>query len=348
MNRYNQVAGNWRVLFGTRLQKISLDAGFTCPNRDGTLSRRGCIFCNPHGSGTGLGAQSLSEQWQYWIDYYQARGALSLYIAYLQAFSNTYGPYEKFDAVLSQLEALPHNAGMSIGTRPDCLDEQKLARMALTKERISRRLQQEGYSAPAEMWLELGVQSSNNDTLTRIARGHNFAQVQNAVQLANAHDIPVCVHVMAGLPQETWRDFEKTVADVCALPISGIKFHCLYVVRHTVMETLWQRGDYTPPEMEDYAACVAKLLPRIPSRIIIHRLTSDAVDEDWLAPAWSVQKAAVIRRINALLCEQNTWQGKNADVPNAVPLWYSLKENLPKTEWRAWKKSWEEHKKERT
>ncbi|MFV0421488.1 TIGR01212 family radical SAM protein [Oleidesulfovibrio sp.] len=351
MNRYHQLSAYWRNMYGARIQKIPLDAGFTCPNRDGTLSTRGCIFCNPQGSGSGLGLKgvTLPEQWAYWQGVYGPRHKSGLYIAYLQAFSNTYGPLEKLEDTLSQIEGLTGVIGIGIGTRPDCLDEQRLDRIARSLERINATLAVSGIlgegvcgKSRAEIWLELGLQTSNDETLLRINRGHDYASFVNGVHMAHDRGIKVCAHLIAGLPGETVADFSQTVADVAALPVAGVKFHSLYVAEGTGVARLWREGLYEPMGMEEYARAVAHALPVFSADVVIHRLTGDAAEGELLAPDWNTGKRGVIAKIEAILGDEDIWQGKFADAPGAVPAWFNHELALPEGQRAAWRRAMSE------
>lgn len=346
MNRYHQLSAYWRNLYGARIQKIPLDAGFTCPNRDGTLSTRGCIFCNPKGSGSGLGLQGLTlpEQWAYWQGVYGARHKSGLYIAYLQAFSNTYGPLEKLEDTLSKIEGFTGVVGISIGTRPDCLDEPRLDRIARSLERINASLAAKGIlgeslcgKSGAEIWLELGLQTSNDETLRRINRGHDYASFVRGVHMAHERGIKVCAHLIAGLPGETSEHFSQTVADVASLPVAGVKFHSLYVAKGTELATLWRDNRYKPMEMEEYAQAVAHALPMLSAEVVIHRLTGDASEDELLAPGWNTGKSDVIARIESILREEDIWQGKAVDAPDSIPAWFSHQQSLSKQQLPAWR-----------
>ncbi|MGX7950336.1 TIGR01212 family radical SAM protein [Oleidesulfovibrio alaskensis] len=352
MNRYYQLSSYWRHRYGARIQKIPLDAGFTCPNRDGTLSHSGCVFCNPGGSGSGLARKGLTlpEQWAHWQGIYGPRHKSGLYIAYLQSFSNTYGPLEKLEGVLSQIEGFTGVVGAGIGTRPDCLDEQRLDRIARSIGRIDAALAASGIQpqgicgkAGAEVWLELGLQSSSDATLRRINRGHDFACFVKAVHMAHERGLKVCAHLIAGLPGETGADFARTVADVAALPVAGVKFHGLYVAEHTAVAAMWRSGEYRPMEMEEYAQAVASGLAVLPAGVVIHRLTGDAAEGELLAPAWSADKRGVIARIEAVMRQNGLWQGCRADAPHSTPLWFSQQHMLPAAMHDRWRRSVEEH-----
>ena len=200
MHTWNTFTVHLRQRFGQRVQKIPLDAGASCPNRDGTLSRAGCTFCNAIGSGSGLGlaGMNLPAQWEHWREHFRKSNRASLFLAYLQSFSNTYGPASRLAAMLEIFRTLPDLAGVSVGTRPDCLDPEKMAIL--------------GAAPWKEKWLELGVQTLNDATLRRINRGHDAAASAKAIELAEKTDVQVCAHLMLGLPGET-PDDEMCIRD---------------------------------------------------------------------------------------------------------------------------------------
>ncbi|UZP69093.1 TIGR01212 family radical SAM protein [Desulfovibrio mangrovi] len=323
MNRYHQLSVYFRHRFRQRVQKVPLDAGFTCPNRDGSLSTRGCIFCNPRGSGSGMGLKgaSLSDQWAFWRERYSRSLGPATFIAYLQSFSNTYGPLEKLEQTLTEIEALPDLAGLSIGTRPDCIDNERLDLIARTAAKPAMR----------EVWLELGLQSALDRTLARINRGHDFASFERAVHLAHKRGLKVCAHVIAGLPGESLDDFLYTIDTVNALPVQGIKFHSLYVAEDTPLAEEWQRGEYTPLNEAIYIDTVAEAIPRLRPEIVIQRLTGDPAEGELLAPVWPSTKTVIISAIAAELQKRDTWQGKalKDSGKGRPPLWFSLRRNLP-------------------
>lgn len=296
--RLHLLATYLRLRFGARVQKVPLDAGFSCPNRDGTLSRGGCVFCNPRGSGSGLGEDGLTleEQWTVWTGRYARTRNAGLFIAYLQSFSNTYGPIDKLRRVLGVLPVLPGIVGTAVGTRPDCVDNERLDLIA-------------ALPLP-EVWLELGLQSAHDATLARINRGHDAAASERAVRDAAARGLRVCAHLMAGLPGESGDDFLATVDWVNRLPVHGVKFHGLYVCEHTALARQWRAGDYTPLEREAYADLIARVLPRLRPEIVIQRLTGDPAGDELLAPDWAGDKRTTTARIHELLAQRDTWQGK--------------------------------------
>ena len=287
--RYQTLSGYLRRKYGVRVQKIPLDAGSTCPNRDGTLSRQGCLFCNPHGSGTGLFARGapLREQWDHLTQRLGKKYKTEAFWAYLQSFSNTYGPLERVRGLMTELSSLPGMFLASLGTRPDCLGSDKLRCIA-------------DWGIP-EVWLDIGLQSSNDQTLQRINRGHDFACFARCVEQAHAQGLLVCAHVMYGLPGESDIDFGETVNSVNQLPVAGIKFHNLYVARGCTLEYLWRQGRYLPPTMDAYVRAVARSLRQLRPDIIVHRLNADPRPGELLSPGWAADKHAVLEALRKQL-----------------------------------------------
>jgi radical SAM protein (TIGR01212 family) len=297
-NRYRELSGFLREKFGFRVQKIPLDAGLSCPNRDGTLGFHGCVYCDQLGSGTGAWARGLSitQQIQAYLDS-PHRPRAGGYLAYFQSFSNTYAPLEKLRSLYQEALALPGVVGLCIGTRPDCLEEPVLELL----EQISQR---------AMVWLEVGLQSAHEDTLREIRRGHDFEVFKLGVERASARGLLVCTHLIIGLPGENRERVRKTARMIAPLPISGLKLHGLFVLRGTQMEELHSRGLYEPWSLEEYAEAVCDVLELIPHSWVIHRLCSDPDPSRLVAPAWMLDKQGTMERIRLRMLQRDTWQGR--------------------------------------
>ena len=313
------LAAWFRNRYGVRVQKIPLDAGASCPNRDGSLSRTGCIFCDAHGSGSGLGAQglSLAAQWHRWHNKYTTTDPNRRFMAYLQSFSNTHGPAARLAAILEQILALPDCCGLAVGTRPDCLDAEKLELLARAAARLEART---GFR---EVWLELGLQSAHDATLARINRHHTASCAAVAVRQAADCGLLVCGHLMAGLPGEDERDFLSSVDWAVALPLSGIKLHNVFVPKGTELARQYLAGNYCPPGRDEYVDMLCAALPRIPSHLVIHRLQSDPPPHTLLAPDWAALKRPLMTDLLRAMRARGLWQGCRADVPQARPAWYA-------------------------
>lgn len=282
---WHTLATYFRRKYGVRVQKIPLDAGATCPNRDGTLSARGCIFCNDSGSGSGMGLRGLDlrAQWDAWYTKYTTTDSDRLFMAYLQSFSNTYGPASRLAAMLEIFRTLPDLAGVSVGTRPDCLDPEKMAIL--------------GAAPWKEKWLELGVQTLNDATLRRINRGHDAAASAKAIELAEKTDVQVCAHLMLGLPGETPDDVHATVRRLNALPVHGVKLHNVYVCRNTALERAYRAGEYVPLTEDAYVELAVDALTELRPDIIIHRVVADPAPGELVAPDWATRKGDLVRFI---------------------------------------------------
>ena len=308
-NRYHPLSVYFHRRFGRKVRKIPLDAGSSCPNRDGSISSGGCAFCNEMGSGTGLsGRHDLRRQYLEIRESFLARGHTTLFLGYIQSFSNTYGPAKRLRAMIRELHGLPDLAGIAIGTRPDCLDEEKLDILCEAPFR--------------EVWLDLGLQSAHDHTLRRINRGHDAACFTHWARLAGERGIRVCAHVITGLPGETLADFEHTVSVLNGLPISGIKIHNLYICHGTPLESQWRSGEVTLLEREESLEWAIRGLALLRQDIVIHRLNGDPAPGELVAPDWALKKAIFLNDLKKKLRELNVWQGKELGLPPAK--WFNL------------------------
>lgn len=277
--------------FGQRVQKIPLDAGFTCPNRDGTKGWGGCIFCDATGSGTGKGLEEIvvREQMLNGIKWAKKRYNANKYIAYFQSFSNTYHDdifYLK--EVFSQAFVSDDVVGLAIGTRPDCINEECLKMLKdLSKGRM--------------LFLEIGLQTASDKTLKIINRCHTLEDFILAANLIKSLNIHLCVHIIFGLPRENIADMKNTVIFLRDFQINGIKFHNLYIHKNTIMEKHYKDGLYAPIDQEDYTDIVAWSIKELGNSVIIHRLTGDPSPDRLVAPSWSLDKKTTISLINEKL-----------------------------------------------
>ena len=297
--RYNDFNTYLRDIFGCRVQKITIDAGFSCPNRDGKITTGGCIYCNDRGSGSGARARGLTVTDQI----IQGKRALSKrykakkFIAYFQAFSNTYAPTSQLKSLYAEALAVDDVVGLSIGTRPDCVDEPVLA------------LLQE-YSTNSLIWIEYGLQSTHDTTLAFINRGHDFKCFVQAVDATRNRGIKICAHVILGLPHESKNHMLATADTLAGLGIDGIKLHLLYVIKETRLADLYRQGAYKCLEQQEYIDLVCDFIERLPQDMVIQRLTSDPHPQELVAPMWSLKKTETIALIQATLDTRDSWQGK--------------------------------------
>jgi radical SAM protein (TIGR01212 family) len=287
-----------RSRFGTRVQKISLDAGLSCPNRDGRVGVGGCLYCNTRGSGTGAAARglSLSAQIQAGISRLQQRYRASRFIAYFQSFSNTYAPVAQLKRLYDEALAFPEVVGLSLGTRPDCLEDEVLELLA-------------AYARERLLWLELGLQSAHDQTLKALNRGHDVACFTRAVARAASRGLEVVAHVILGLPGEGPNEMAATAAYLARLPLQGVKIHLLYVVKGSDLAGLFQEGAYTCLTEEQYVRLVVDFVELLPPKFVIHRLTGDPHRQELLAPGWCLDKGRVLGRIREEFARRGSRQG---------------------------------------
>jgi radical SAM protein (TIGR01212 family) len=300
MDRYRSYNSYLREIFGERVQKIPLDAGFTCPNRDGTISRGGCIYCDRRGSGSGAmtwRGESLDEQIVGGMNWAGKKYGASKFIAYFQSFSNTYAPVAQLRALYDR--ALEHAGmvGLSVGTRPDCLGEEVLDLLASYIEKFL-------------VWLELGLQSAHDSTLRKINRGHDVACFDRAVAGAQAKGLNVCAHVILGLPGENREMMMETARHLGELALEGVKIHALYVVSGSALAEIHGHGGYRCLEREEYADLLLDFLERLPPAMVIQRLTGDPMPDELVAPLWVKEKNKTLNLIMKRFEERDSWQGK--------------------------------------
>ncbi len=288
-----------RQRFGERVQKITLDAGFTCPNRDGRVGVGGCLYCNARGSGTGawVAGLSISEQLQEGISRLNRRYGARRVIAYFQSFSNTYAPLTRLRSLYQEALAFPQVVGLSVGTRPDCLEEEVLDLLC-------------SYARICLVWLELGLQSAHDATLKRLNRGHDVDCFTQAVTRAASRGLEVIAHVILGLPGEGPQEMAATATYLAKLPLQGVKIHLLYVIQGSGLAKLYEQGQYQCLSEDEYISRVVDFIELLPPKMVIHRLTGDPHPEELLAPAWCRDKSRVLRRIKEEFGRRGSRQGR--------------------------------------
>jgi radical SAM protein (TIGR01212 family) len=300
-NRVNTYGQNLLKRYGMRVHKIALDAGFTCPNRDGTKGTGGCTFCNNVSFSPATGLQlDMSGQLTKARAAIAKRTRASRFIAYFQAYTNTYADIVELEALYRQALAHPDIIGISVGTRPDCVSSEVLD--------LLESLRAEGL----EVWLELGLQSAFDETLERVNRGHTLAEYRTTALAARARGIPLCTHLIIGLPGEDERHYHATLDTVLKIGVDGLKLHPLHVVKHTLLAYQWRRGGYQALEQSDYIRIAADLIERTPPHIIFHRVTATASKTLLLAPEWCSKKWTVLNGIERELRQRGTYQGSRA------------------------------------
>ena len=292
--RYNNLSGYFRKKYGKRVKKICIDGGFSCPNRDGTCGIGGCIYCGERGAGehinplTSIGEQVRAEL---------SRGkAEDIFLAYFQNFTNTYAPVEtlreRYDAALidERIKLI------SIGTRPDCITDEIAELLASYMDRY-------------EVWVELGLQTANDETAALINRGYKAETFERAMEILSARGIPVVVHLIVGLPGENIEHIKKTAAYLKPFSIFGIKIHSIYVMEGTALAEMYKNGEYTPPTLAEYVDGATYLISHLNPEIVLHRITGDCPKELLIAPLWNADKNEIIDKINKNLEENNLHQG---------------------------------------
>ena len=297
--RYNSLSDFLKNKFGCKVFKVSLNAGLSCPNRDGIKSAGGCIYCNslpmmPLNYSDSMG---IREQLYQGIEYIKNRHNAKKFIAYFQINTNTYAPVTTLERLYKEGLNHPDVVGLAVSTRPDCVDNEVLDLLAkLAKEKF--------------LWLELGLQSAHNKTLKLINRCHTVEDFTDAVKRAKERKIPVCAHVILGLPGENREDMLSTARILADIGIWGIKLHHLHIHKDTKLADMYSKEEFMPLEFDDYANLVVDFLQEIPEDVIIHRLCGDTARRFLIAPDWSVNKFLILDRINRVLEERDTWQGK--------------------------------------
>jgi uncharacterized protein len=296
--RYNSFSDELKRVFGCKVQRISVDAGFTCPNRDGTLDGEGCIFCGGSGSGAyGIRpelsvAAQIEDGKEIMRRKYRAQG----FIAYFQAYSNTYAPVERLRALFDEALSVPGVVGIIVATRPDCLPDDVLDYLARLGERTY-------------LWLELGLQSIHDKSLAFINRRHDYACFVDALQRTGARKIRVCAHVILGLPGESREEMLAMAAAMNRLGVDGVKLHLLHVMKGTRLAEMYGQGEVALPDRDGYAGLVCDFLERLDPAILIHRLTGDGGRDNLVAPLWSLNKFEVLNLIDAELERRDSRQG---------------------------------------
>lgn len=288
-----------RQKFGEKVFKISLDGGFTCPNRDGTLSKKGCIFCSGRGSGDFAPSAVLPITEQF----HQSRTLLidkwksGKYIAYFQAFTNTYAPVDVLRKKYEEAISLPDVVGIAIATRPDCLSQPVLDLL----EEINKK---------TYLWVELGLQTMHEDTASLIQRGYTLSCFEEAVSNLSKRNIDTVVHLILGLPGESKNDMLSSVQYVSKQPIQGVKLHLLHIIKNTPLYDYYLKKPFHVFTMNEYTDLVIDCIELLPPHIVIHRITGDAPKALLIAPLWSKNKKAVLNGIHKRFKERNAWQGK--------------------------------------
>ena len=296
---YNALNSMLQEQFGEKIYKLTLSGSMTCPNRDGTLDTRGCIFCSTDGSGefAADNTLSISEQIEQQKKILQAKRPVGKFIAYFQAYTNTYGDLNYLNTIFSEAIAHPDIVALSIGTRPDCLNEDVVAMLSELNQQ-------------KPVWVELGLQTIHPQTATYIRRGYDLKCFENALTSLRAANIDVIIHIILGLPGESIDDILATISYLNKLPIQGIKLQLLHVLKGTDLATDYENGCFKVLSQDAYIDLLITCLEHLSPRIVVHRVTGDGPSNLLIAPNWSSAKRTVLNELHRQMRLRNTWQGK--------------------------------------
>ncbi len=298
--RYHTYDYYLRHTFGGKVAKITLDGGFTCPNRDGTFGTTGCIFCSPEGAGEfNARACSIEEQYRMQRERMTGKWQTDRFIAYFQSFTNTYAPLSYLVEQYEKALSLPGVVGLNIGTRADCLPDDVIDYLAQLSERTV-------------LTVELGLQTIHDDTAARVGRGHDFATFFESYQRLRkrAPRVRIGVHIIFGLVGENDEMMMETAQKVAELAPDEVKIHLLYVCKNTKMAEIYENGAYFPLEMDHYTDLVVKAISCLPEHVVVARLTGDGDKNTLLAPWWSADKRKILNTIDKKFYTLDTYQGK--------------------------------------
>jgi len=300
---YNDYNSYLKEKFGQKVYRIGLDAGFSCPNRDGTKGYGGCAYCNETGSRSSYTepGRPVAEQLKQRIQYLKTNKGAQKFIAYFQAFTNTYAHPEVLKRTYDNVLGFEEIVGISIGTRPDAIDRDKLEIISSYKKRY-------------DVWIEYGAQSTHDRTLAGINRGHKFCDFVDAVGVTKEFGISICAHIIVGLPGESRNDIIDTAKKLSSLKINGVKIHLLHILKGSKYEQLYREGKIKVMGQGEYSEAVCDFLEHLSRDIIIQRLTGQGAKQYHAAPDWAHDKTATIRQIEETLKTRKSFQGKLSDL----------------------------------
>ncbi len=299
---YNNLSTYFREKYGKRVKKICIDAGFSCPNRDGKCGTGGCIYCGERGAGEHIKERtSITEQVSCAL---KSASPDDKFTAYFQNFSNTYAAPQVLKARYDEALIDERIVALAIGTRPDCIDKDIAALIASYKDRV-------------DVWVELGLQTSNDTTAEIINRGYKRDVFEKAIAVLKSYEIPAVVHMIIGLPTETCEDAVNTARYISSFGVWGVKIHSIYVMEGTHLADMYRKKRYTPPTLSEFAVCAAECLGYIDKSIVIHRLTGDCPRELLVAPDWNRNKTEIIDAIVGEMERRGISQGSLIGSANA-------------------------------
>jgi hypothetical protein len=298
---YHSLDFELKKMYGEKVYKIALDAGMTCPNRDGTCGTRGCIFCSAGGSGDfAVSGASIKEQIEYGKRLFNNKCIGSKFIAYFQAYTNTYAPVDVLEKLFSEALSEPSVVGISIATRPDCLGDDVIKLLSRLKSKYPSKF----------IWVELGLQTIHEKTASYIRRGYSLDVYADAARCLKEASIPMITHVIIGLPSETKEMMLETCRYVSRVSSNGIKLQLLHVLKKTDLACDYNNGKFKTLDLAEYIDIVISCLEILPPEMVIHRVTGDGPKDLLLAPLWSLDKRNVLNTLHKEMKASNTWQSK--------------------------------------
>lgn len=300
--RYRRLSQHLRERFGEPVYRVTVDAGFTCPNVDGTVAKGGCVYCDNRSFSPNrrLPRRGIRAQIDHGIEILGKRYGVRRFLAYFQAATNTYAPVDKLRRLYDEALEHPQIAGLAIGTRPDCVGDDVLVLLA-------------EYGKRMYVCLELGLQTIHDRSLEWMNRGHGLASFVDAVRRCTGLPIELCAHVILGLPGESRDEMLATAEVLASLPVQGVKIHNLHVVRDTPLAEQYACGTARMLEFDEYVSIVCDFLERLPAERVIHRLSGDAPPNYLVAPQWCLEKDRILRAVAAELEHRGTRQGDRYD-----------------------------------
>ena len=304
MNYYYSLNNYFKNTYSEKIYKIAIDAGLSCPNRDGTIDTRGCIFCSAGGSGDFAVSRkdfpTISRQIEAGISLFSGKNVGTRFIAYFQAYTNTYGPLEYLEKIFSEALSHPMVAGISIATRPDCLDNEVLSLLATLKAQYPDKF----------IWVELGLQTIHEDTAVYIRRGYSLTVFEDALHSLQALEIPVITHVILGLPGESNERILETIDYLAKKNIFGIKLQLLHILKGTDLAKDYENNMFSVYTKEEYIDLVIDCIEHLPKDVILHRVTGDGPKNLLIAPLWSGNKKDVLNSLHHRFKERGAYQGR--------------------------------------
>ncbi|MCX7990427.1 MAG: TIGR01212 family radical SAM protein [Proteobacteria bacterium] len=298
---FRDLNGYLKEIFGQKVYKITIDAGLSCPNRE---NGSGCIYCNDRGSGTGLFREGLSvkEQIERGIEGLKRRyNNVNAFIAYFQSYTNTYADVKSLEKIWSNVRDFREIVALSVGTRPDCVNKENLSLL-------------NSFSGDYKIFLELGLQSTDEKNLNWIKRGHSLEDFEKALDIATNFNFDIVVHIIFGFPNDNVQSAVEMARYLSKRPVNGVKIHLLYVSKNAPLKKLYEEGLYTPITRELYTDMVVSFISHLRSDIVIHRLTGDAHKGELIAPLWSADKTGILTEIRNKLVEKGLFQGKEINI----------------------------------